>query len=310
VIKAALVVLGFVIAFSFAAPAAFATTTSATTSSSTTYSCPSGDLCYGPEFVLPTAIPPGSPITFSLTTVAANYFVTPPSGGGSPCSGTCAFPLQACAFSSTPDSTQFFYLIHEITVTDPQGNEFMLGSNSTSGLYWPSALGGSGSGTNVPPQAVPIDIMVGDNFNTMSLLQGSEGPSDNGFQFTSAIPLSSWPSLIVNPPAPYYSYNPEGSSSTLGYYWWIAVGNGAGQRLDKAGTNPTQLQGTYTVDIEGVVVCGNVDQQVTINLFFDAPIQVITPQFGLGVALAVALSMALVALMARKFRFKQTSLKL
>jgi hypothetical protein len=250
-LRAALVVTALAVMMSFAIPAVYATT------------------YYGPSFITPTSIPPGSPIPITLTTGSGSTFVSPPTGSGLKCNaGTCTFLLQACTNSSA-----FYYLIHQITVTDPNKNGYMLGSALTSGLYWPSALGGSGSGTAVPPQADALNVTTGDSF-TLIFGQGAGGQT-----FTS---------VLGNPPN---DVSPAGP-----YYWWTIAGNtyGSGLRLDTTGAsiNPTTTHGMYTVDIEGVVECGHgvfFDQGIT--LFFDSGITVTTPQFPIGFGLAAAIGL-------------------
>ena len=151
-------------------------------------------------------------------------------------------------------------------------HEYMLGSAATSGLYWPAALGGSGSGTSVPPQADALNVTIGDSF-TLVFGQGAGGQT-----FTS---------VLGNPPN---DVSPAGP-----YYWWTTAGNtyGSNLRLDQhASINPTSTHGTYTVDIEGAVECGNgafFDQGFL--LFFDSGIVVTTPQFPLGFGMAAAVAL-------------------
>jgi hypothetical protein len=235
---------------------------------------------YGPRFVLPPSISPGSTINIVVTTVASSTFVAPPTGSQLCPGGVCDYPLQACTSAPPPyTNPPFYYLIHQVTVTDPKGNSYMLGSATTSGLYWPASLGGSGSGTHVPPQADALNVTVGDSF-TIPFGQGA-----GGFSFTS---------LLGNPPN---DVSPAGP-----YYWWTVSGNqyGSNLRLDQnPNINPTTIQGKYIVDIEGVVVCQNVQQEVTIQLFFDAGIIVTTPEFLLSTAMVAVSSFAVLALLLR-----------
>jgi hypothetical protein len=151
----------------------------------------------------------------------------------------------------------------------------MLGSSTTSGLYWPSAFGGSGSGTSVPPQAPALNYTVGDSF-TIPFGTGPEG-----YTFTS----------VLGSP---YNTNPEGP-----YYWWVSVvgagnpnGYTVGARLDQTSINPTMTHGTYTVDVEGVVACPGSQSSTFQNvLFFDAGTIVTTPEFGAGMAAATAVAL-------------------
>jgi hypothetical protein len=172
-------------------------------------------------------------------------------------------------------------------VTDPNGNEYMLGSNITSGLYWSAAFGGGGSGTSVPPQAPPINVTVGDSF-TIPFAAGA-----GGFTFAS---------VLGNPPNP-PKYEPAGP-----YYWWTVAGpnwgtvsgGGSNLRLDQTSINPTLTQGTYIVDIEGVVVCPTGSATFTSMLFFDSGISVTTPQFPVSVGIVAASALAVLLLVKRR----------
>ncbi|MDG6934219.1 MAG: hypothetical protein JRN68_05935 [Nitrososphaerota archaeon] len=225
---------------------------------------------YGPSFSMPTAIPPGSTINIVLSTASGSAVVALPQGSSTPCSGTCSYPQQPWTSPSA-----CFVSVHEVTVTDPNGNQFMLGSSTTSGLYWPSAFGGSGSGTSVPPQAPALNYTVGDSF-TIPFGTGPEG-----YTFTS----------VLGSP---YNTNPEGP-----YYWWVSVvgagnpnGYTVGARLDQTSINPTMTHGTYTVDVEGVVACPGSQSSTFQNvLFFDAGTIVTTPEFGAGMAAATAVAL-------------------
>ena len=232
---------------------------------------------YGPSFVTPTGIAPGGTINITLTTTSSGSFVALPQGSDSPCSGTCNYPQQVW---TAP--TGCFYLVHQVTVTDPNGNQYMLGSATSSGLFWPAAFGGSGSGTSVPPQADALNVTVGDSF-TIPFSTGA-----GGFSFTS---------VLGNPPN---DVSPAGP-----YYWWTVAGNqyGSNLRLDQnTGINPTGLSGTYEVDIEGVVACPTGSTTFTSTLFFDSGIVVTTPQFPLSVALVTVTTFAAL-LVLRKTRF-------
>lgn len=237
---------------------------------------------YGPSFGAPVGIAPGNPIPITLSTGSGSTIVQLPSGSNSPCTGSCTYPQQAWTSQNS-----CFISIHKVAVTDPSGDEFLLGSASSSGLYWPTQFGGSGSGTSVPPQAVPIDIGVGDTF-VVPFGSGTEG-----YTFTStALALPTGPTTLT---APFYSYNAQGP-----YYWWIgtlAPGNPNGYslgRLDTSGINPTMLHGTYAVDIEGVVNCGTPGTFTTFTdqLFFDAGIVVTTPQFPVGIGMVLVAGLA------------------
>jgi hypothetical protein len=148
----------------------------------------------------------------------------------------------------------------------------MLGSNVTSGLYWPAALGGGGSGTSVPPQAAALNVTTGDSF-TIPFATGA-----GGFSF---------PSFSLAGP----------------YYWWTVAGNqyGSNVRLDQnLSINPTVIHGTYVVDIEGIVVCPTSTAPFATQLFFDSPMTVITPQFPVAVGIVTASGLAALLLLKRK----------
>jgi hypothetical protein len=171
-------------------------------------------------------------------------------------------------------------LVHEVTVTDPNGNEYMLGSAVTSGLYWPSVLGGGGSETSFPPQAAALNVTVGDSF-TIPFAAGA-----GGFSFTS---------VLGNPPN---DVSPAGP-----YYWWTVAGNayGSNLRLDQnPSINPTLIHGTYIVDIEGVVACPTGSSTFTSILFFDSGVTVTTPMFPVSVGIVAASGLAVLLLLKRK----------
>lgn len=235
---------------------------------------------YGPSFTTPIAIPPGANINIVLTTGSCSTpgcYVALPQGSNAPCTtGTCTYPQQSCT-----NPSEFYYSVHEVTVTDPNGNEYMLGSATTSGLYWPASLGGSGGGTSVPPQADALNVTVGDSFNLVF------GTGAGGQSFTS---------VLGNPPN---DVSPAGP-----YYWWTVAGNtyGSNLRLDQnPSITPTMAHGAYQIDIEGVVVCnGVVGQSGTVELFFDAGTVVTTPEFGLGMGLVVAVGLVGFVLLKKK----------
>jgi len=131
-LRSALVVTALVVMMSFMLPAAYATTWP------------------GPSFVTPASISPGTPINVVLTTGSGSTIIPLPQGSSNfPFPGctynsgtnlwTCTFPQQC------PPSDTFYYSVHEVEVTDPNGNQYMLGSGATSGLFWPASLGGGGS---------------------------------------------------------------------------------------------------------------------------------------------------------------------
>ena len=230
---------------------------------------------YGPSFGTPVSIPPGGTINIALSTGNGSSIVALPQGSSSPCVGTCSYPQQNWVVP-----TGCFYLVHQITVTDPNGNSYMLGSATTSGLFWPSSMGGSGSGTTVPPQADALNVTVGDNF-VVPFAAGA-----GGFSFTS---------VLGNPPN---DVSPAGP-----YYWWTVAGNsyGSNLRLDlNPSINPTMTHGAYTIDIEGVVACPSGSSQFTTTLFFDASSTVTTPQFPLSVGLVAVSGLAVALFFKRK----------
>jgi len=233
---------------------------------------------YGPSFNLPVAIAPGATINITLTTGSGSSVIPLPQGSSPPCIGPCTYPQAAWT-----SPTSCFYLVHEVTVTDPNGNEYMLGSSITSGLYWPSTFGGGGSGTsyvNPPYNAPALNVSVGDSF-TIPFAAGA-----GGFTFTS---VAGYPPNDVTPAGP--------------YYWWTVSGNvyGSNLRLDQnPSINPTLIHGIYVVDIEGVVSCGSTSAPFTSQLFFDAATVVTTPQFPVSAALVTASGIAALLLIKRK----------
>ena len=265
-LRLALVITALAVMMSLALPAAGATT------------------YYGPSFISPASIAPGSTINMVVTTASGSTWTTLPQGSAHssfPFPGctydsntntwACSFPQQSCTSSSN-----FYYSIHEITVTDPNNNVFMLGSATTSGLYWPASLGGSGSGTHVPPQADALNVTIGDSFTIPF------GTGAGGFSFTS---------LLGNPPN---DVSPAGP-----YYWWTVAGSayGSNLRLDQhPSIVPTSIHGTYQVDIEGVIVCGSSSSSATIQLFFDDGFNVTTPEFGTSVVAVVGVAFILLVL--------------
>lgn len=268
-LRPALVLIAVAILATFAMPAVYATNNS---------------YYYGPSFTVPATIPPGGTINIGLSAAIASNFVAPPSGSTPSCtSQTCSYPLQSC-----PTTLSFYYSIHKITVVDPNGNKYMLGSAHTSGMFWPHAIGGPvETSYNTPnslstapyPPADALNVTYGDSF-TLPFGQGL-----GGFVFSSNLPN---PPNDGNPAlTPPY---PAGSAGP--YYWWTVSGgtNPANVRLDTTGAsiNPTAAIGTYTIDIEGEAVCGpSYSSALNIFLFFDAGIQVVTPQFPAGAILGV-----------------------
>jgi len=238
---------------------------------------------YGPSLGAPTAISPGGTINIYLTTGSGSSVVPLPQGGQPACIGTCIYPQ---ADWTTP--TGCFYSVHEVTVTDPDGNEYMLGSAATSGLYWPASLnGGIPTGTSVPPQAAALNITTGDSF-TIPFAAGA-----GGFSFTSVLGN---PPNDVTPAGPYYWWTVAGPN------WALVSGGGPNLRLDTTGSaiNPTMIHGQYTVDIEGVIACPTSSATFTSTLFFDSGITVTTPQFPVSAALVTVTGLAALLLLKRR----------
>jgi hypothetical protein len=213
---------------------------------------------YGPSFVVPVSVSLGGIINITLTTGSGNSVVPLPQGSSPPCSGTCIYPQQDWNSSAPGAPGNCFYSINEVAVTDPSGDEYMLGSNVTSGLYWPSDFGGGGGGTHVPPQAAALNLTVGDMFT---------------IPFGSGAGNLSFVSVLGNPPN---DVSPAGP-----YYWWTVASNvyGSNVRLDQnSSINPTIIMGTYTLDIQGVVACPAGSETFGTTLFFDSGFAVIVPQ--------------------------------
>jgi hypothetical protein len=240
-------------------------------------------LYYGPSVTVPVAISPGANINIDLATVASSTFVAPPSGSNPPCtSGLCAYPLQSCTNPSA-----FYVSIHEITVTDPNGNQYMLGSATTSGVYWPANQGGGGSNSGpAKGQAKELNITVTQS-DTLTFGTGATGPSGASFA-----------SEDYHPVAPFTAV-----ADTAGpYYWWTVAGNsyGSNLRLDQhSSITPTVTHGVYTLDVEGVAVCGKTTTAVKYIVFFDAPITVVTPEFGASIVAVAGAAFALMMLVRR-----------
>jgi len=259
-LRLALVISALVVMMSFALPAVYATT------------------YYGPSFTMPVSIAPGSPIDITLSTVSSSTFTSPPSGSVTCGAGTCAFPLQACTSNAFPG---YLYSIHQVTITDPDGNVYNLGGPNGYNLYWSSEFGGSGSGTSYPAFQAPINVSGTDTF-TLKFGQGQGAQ-----MFTSGTPGVD-------------------TESAGPYYWWTNTVNvHPNLRLDTTGSsiNPTMIQGTYTVDIEGTVVCGTGTTNFfdsAIKLFFDSGITVTTPQFPLGFGLAAGVAVLGLVLVKKK----------
>ena len=242
-------------------------------------------LYYGPSVTVPVAISPGANINIDLATVASSTFVAPPSGSNPPCTtGLCAYPLQSCTNPSA-----FYVAIHEITVNDPNGNQYMLGSATTSGIYWPANQGGgdsNGGPKTTPGHANELNITASQS-DVLIFGTGATGPSGASFA-----------SEDYHPGAPFTAV-----ADTAGpYYWWTVAGNsyGSNLRLDQhLGITPTANHGIYTLDVEGVAVCGTKTTAVKYVLFFDAPITVVTPEFGASIVAVTGVAFGLLMLVRR-----------
>lgn len=233
---------------------------------------------YGPSFgTTPGAIPPGGTANIVLSTGSNTSFVAPPSGSTHGCTpGTvCVYPLQACTNPSA-----FYFSVHQITVKDPNNNDYMLGSATTSGMAWPVIFGGPVGQTTANGFADALNVTIGDSFSIPF------GPGAGGFSFTS---------LLGNPPN---NVSPAGP-----YYWWTVAGNvnGADLRLDQHPTiNPTAVSGVYQFDVEGTVVCSGSDITVTSTLFFDAGHGITVPEFAGPMMATVAIAFVGMAILLRR----------
>jgi len=241
---------------------------------------------YGPEFQTPVSITPGSTISVVLTAGSGASIVPLPGTAGSYCTPGVSGNTETCIYPQQDwtTATACFYSVHSVTVTDPNGNGYMLGSAATSGLNFPPSLGGSVTG-----HGQAINITYGDSL-TIPFGTGAFVPT-----YTSTV--------LGNPPNPGYGSASSPPSLEGGWYWWTVAGNsyGSNLRLDEnPSINPTSTHGTYTVDIEGVVACPTTSSTFTDTLFFDAPITVITPQFSFSLAFVAATGFAALFLLRRK----------
>ena len=195
---------------------------------------------YGPStYISPASVAPGGSVTMYLSSGSGTTVTNPPSGS-SVCNpanpSTCIFVPQAC---TSTDATNY-YQIFQATVTDPNNNEYMLGSATTSGLSNPQI----GRFTNSPggPYAPAINVSLTDSPGSIPFGTGV----GNFYALTSNLP---------NPPN---NVNSDGP-----YYWWTAFNSpsthnvwGDNLRLDThTNITPTSVSGTYTYDLEGQVLC-------------------------------------------------------
>ena len=253
-----------------------------------TVSVPSAAAYYGPSFQTPVSIVPGGSVNIVLGTGSGATIVPLPGTGGSYCTPGVSGGTQTCIYpqQSWGSATSCFYSVHSVTVTDPSGNGYMLGSSATSGLNFPKSLGGS-AGTS-PPNGQAINITSGDTFTVPF------GTGAGGFSYTS---------VLGNPPNPGYGAAAAGPSSEGPYYWWTVAGNvyGSNLRLDQhTSITPTAEHGTYTIDVEGVVACPTGAATFSTKLFFDAPITFTTPQFPFSFAVVAISGLGLVFLLRKR----------
>lgn len=216
----------------------------------------------GPTFTAsPAAATPGTTIDMLLSTSSGSTFVAPPSGSGlcNPADpSTCTFLLQSC-----PSGNFLYYQVFQTVVTDPSGNQYMLGSATTSGLANPQLVPPRTTSSGAAPA---INVTIGDS-GVLPFGTGAGG----FFALTS---------LLSNPPN---NVNPEGP-----YYWWTVAGHnsyGPNLRVDQnPQITPTSQSGTYNWDLEGQVYCvGHTGPSgtPTSTLFFDARLLfIVTPGIG------------------------------
>jgi len=243
---------------------------------------------YGPSFTIsPSSIAPGETVNILLSTTSGSSFSSPPGGGSNGPTGTCSGTEGNCYFTleSCPSGEFDFYSIHQITVTDPDGNNYYLGGSSGYSLSWPVSLGGPESGgvstqTTAEGFGPALNVSQSDSFSIPF------GQGVGGFSFTSS--LGTNPSLgQVEPEGPYYWYAIHSSTPLPPSF------------------NPTTVQGTYSVDIEGAVVCGPISAETVTPftiapIFFDGAVTFNTPQFAAGSAVAVAIGLVGLAFLRRK----------
>jgi hypothetical protein len=185
----------------------------------------------------------------------------------------------------------FYVAIHKLSVVDPNGNQYGLGSSKGTGLYWPANQGGgmTNGGVGSLKVASELNITVSQS-DTIVFGAGGTGPSG-----------ASYASEDYHTSAPFTAI-----SDTAGpYYWWTIKGNAYGPnlRLDQNPLlNPTIIKGLYTVEIEGVAVCGQTTTAVHNILFFDAAVVITTPEFNIS-AVAVTGMAFLVLMLARRTSF-------
>jgi hypothetical protein len=172
----------------------------------------------GADFTIsPSSIHAGGTTTIVLTAAQASGFVAPPSGSSS----TCA-PGPTCSFTlqACPTGSFLYYSIHEIRVTSPSGGQYAIGSGLSGGTYdlsWPASIGGS-----------------------RTTAQG----------LGAAINVTSADTLSV----------PFGLGTGVAFLLTTSIGDGTYAWFPVTGTNPTAIPtaavGSYSVDIEGEVLCG------------------------------------------------------
>ncbi len=198
--------------FAFAIPAV---------ASATTY--------YGPSFTIsPHSVPSGTPVTMQLSTASGTTSSAPPSGGSTPCN-----PLIPWTCTFLPNCQTFaYYQFNQVKVTNPNGDVYMLGSNTRPGL---------------------------DNMLVGRYLSQGYGPAINlSATDTGSIPFpgSNFYALTSNLANPPNNVNPEGP-----YSWWTISGSSSPS---------TTVVGTYEFDLEGLVFYSGGGCPSS-PLFFDAP---------------------------------------
>jgi hypothetical protein len=176
----------------------------------------------GPDFATsPSTITAGGDTNIVLAdaqTSTWNY------GGGeiTSCGTACSFTLEGC-----PTGVFTYYLVYQIRVVSPGGAEYALGSGNPGGTYdltYPESVGGPSSG-GVSTRTTAQGFGPALNITASDVLNVPFGPG-TGVPFTLTT-----------------------SIGTGTYAWFPVTGT-------SASTSPTSEVGTYTVDLEGQVLCG------------------------------------------------------
>jgi hypothetical protein len=231
---------------------------------------------------------------YATTVYAPSFQLTATSLGGLVSLTVSTTSSGGSAFAACTNAKQFYYSIHSVTFTDPNGNGYALGSSAAAGLYWPNILGGPVPGPDTLPltdglgnQGDALNVTLGDSF-VLPFAQGA-----GGFAFTTS---------LGSPPE---THTPEGP-----FYWWTLAGNvnGPGLRLDQhPSINPTTISGTYVADVQGVAVCGpgsSFDEGtvVTFDMRLTVTIGAAVPEFSGPVLGLVAVSLLAIALLRKNGR--------